>query len=98
MRSRAAARNRSRKRSKLGNAAADRALALPTDVGDPQAVAALFKAVKEKFGRVDALFNNAGGNAPGILFEDLTLGEMEIGRRCEPERQLPLRAGRVTAS
>jgi NADP-dependent 3-hydroxy acid dehydrogenase YdfG len=45
---------------------------VPTDVGDPQAVAALFKAVSAKFGRVDALFNNAGTNAPGILFEELS--------------------------
>jgi NAD(P)-dependent dehydrogenase (short-subunit alcohol dehydrogenase family) len=56
---------------RLGTAKDDRALAVPTDVGDPQAVAALFEAVKNKFGRVDALFNNAGANAPGILFEDL---------------------------
>ena len=49
-----------------------RALAVPTDVGDPRAVAALFAQTKEKFGRVDVLFNNAGSNAPGILFEDLT--------------------------
>jgi NAD(P)-dependent dehydrogenase (short-subunit alcohol dehydrogenase family) len=56
---------------RLGAAGADRGLAVPTDVGDPQAVAALFAAVKNAFGRVDALFNNAGANAPGILFEDL---------------------------
>jgi len=49
-----------------------RVLAVPTDVGDPRAVAALFAQTKEKFGRVDVLFNNAGSNAPGILFEDLT--------------------------
>jgi NADP-dependent 3-hydroxy acid dehydrogenase YdfG len=49
-----------------------RALAVPTDVSDPRAVAALFAQTKEKFGRVDVLFNNAGANAPGILFEDLT--------------------------
>ena len=48
-----------------------RALAVPTDVGDPKAVEALFTKVKDAFGRVDALFNNAGSNAPGILFEDL---------------------------
>src|SRR5688572_11354404 len=53
---------------KLGGVTGDRGLAVPTDVGNPDAVAALFKAVKDKFGRVDALFNNAGGNAPGILF------------------------------
>ena len=56
----------------LGKAKNERGLAVATDVGDPQSVAALFKAVKEKFGRVDALFNNAGQNAPGILFEDLS--------------------------
>jgi len=49
-----------------------RALPVPTDVGDPQAVQALFARVKDKWGRVDALFNNAGQNAPGVLFEDLS--------------------------
>lgn len=50
---------------------ASRALAVPTDVGDPQSVQALFAKVKSEFGRIDALFNNAGQNAPGVLFEDL---------------------------
>ena len=49
----------------------DRAIAVPADVGDAQAVQALFARVKEAFGRVDALFNNAGQNAPGVPFEDL---------------------------
>ena len=49
----------------------ERALAIPTDVGNPQSVQAAFTRVKETFGRVDALFNNAGQNAPGVLFEDL---------------------------
>ena len=49
----------------------DQAIAVPADVGDAQAVQALFARVKEAFGRVDALFNNAGQNAPGVLFEDL---------------------------
>ena len=56
---------------KAAGADGDRALAVPTDVGDPQAVQALFDRVKAKFGRVDAVFNNAGQNAPGVLFEDL---------------------------
>jgi NADP-dependent 3-hydroxy acid dehydrogenase YdfG len=47
------------------------ALIVPTDVGNPQSVQAAFARVKEAFGRVDALFNNAGQNAPGVLFEDL---------------------------
>ena len=44
----------------------DRALAVPTDVGDPKSVQALFTKVKDTFGRVDVLFNNAGQNVPGI--------------------------------
>ncbi|MFC1930190.1 SDR family oxidoreductase [Chloroflexota bacterium] len=56
-------------------AAADcssRALPVPTDVGDPQSVQALFAKTYETFGRLDVLFNNAGTGAPPIPFEDLT--------------------------
>ena len=35
-------------------------LAVPTDVADPEAVGALFAAARERYGRVDLLFNNAG--------------------------------------
>jgi NAD(P)-dependent dehydrogenase (short-subunit alcohol dehydrogenase family) len=52
--------------------AGDRALAVPTDVSNPSSVAALFDATRAKFGRLDVLFNNAGTNAPGVMFEDLT--------------------------
>ena len=55
--------------------APDRALAVPTDVSDPDAVKALFDAAVKTFGRVDVLFNNAGVSAPGILLEDLTLAQ-----------------------
>jgi len=48
-----------------------RALAVPTDVSNPESVRMLFQKTKEAFGRVDLLFNNAGVNAPGIPFEDL---------------------------
>ena len=41
-----------------------RALAVPTDVGDPASVAALFAAVQQRFGRLDLLFNNAGMGLP----------------------------------
>jgi NAD(P)-dependent dehydrogenase (short-subunit alcohol dehydrogenase family) len=51
--------------------AGPRALTVPTDVGDPEAVEALFSAVRERFGRLDFLFNNAGGNVPGTPLEDL---------------------------
>ncbi len=48
------------------------ALAVPTDVADPQSVGALFGRVREVFGRLDLLFNNAGVGAPPINLEDLT--------------------------
>ena len=47
------------------------ALVVPTDVGKPEQVKALFARIQQEFGRLDALFNNAGGNAPGVAFEDL---------------------------
>jgi NAD(P)-dependent dehydrogenase (short-subunit alcohol dehydrogenase family) len=53
--------------------AGDRALAVPTDVANPDSVRALFDAAVSAFGRVDVLFNNAGVNAPGIPLEDLTI-------------------------
>jgi NAD(P)-dependent dehydrogenase (short-subunit alcohol dehydrogenase family) len=53
--------------------AGKRALAVPTDVSDPQSVKALFAKAKDAFGRLDLLFNNAGVNAPGIPLEDLTV-------------------------
>jgi NAD(P)-dependent dehydrogenase (short-subunit alcohol dehydrogenase family) len=49
-----------------------KALAVPTDVADPAAVRALFAATREKFGRLDLLFNNAGTATRGTALEDLT--------------------------
>ena len=49
-----------------------RALVVPTDVGNPGQVQALFAAATERFGRLDLLFNNAGTGAPPVLLEDLT--------------------------
>ncbi|MBU6258441.1 MAG: SDR family oxidoreductase [Burkholderiales bacterium] len=43
---------------------APRGLAMPCDVGDEAAVAALFERVRERCGRLDLLFNNAGMSLP----------------------------------
>jgi NAD(P)-dependent dehydrogenase (short-subunit alcohol dehydrogenase family) len=51
--------------------AAAHTLVLPADVGNPQAVKALFATVKQAWGRLDVLFNNAGMGAPAIPMEDL---------------------------
>ncbi|HET8546841.1 MAG TPA: SDR family oxidoreductase [Bryobacteraceae bacterium] len=47
-------------------------LAIPADVSKPASVDALFSRVREEYGRLDVLFNNAGLNAPGVPIEDLT--------------------------
>jgi NAD(P)-dependent dehydrogenase (short-subunit alcohol dehydrogenase family) len=50
---------------------AGEAFAHTADVVDPASVAALFSAVKVRFGRLDLLFNNAGIGAPPLPLEDL---------------------------
>ncbi|CAD5373821.1 3-oxoacyl-ACP reductase [Rubrivivax sp. A210] len=44
-----------------------RGIALPCDVSDEHAVAALFENVRERCGRLDLLFNNAGVSLPNTL-------------------------------
>lgn len=48
------------------------ALAIRTDVAQPESVAALFRDTVNQFRRVDLLFNNAGINVPATPIEDLT--------------------------
>jgi NAD(P)-dependent dehydrogenase (short-subunit alcohol dehydrogenase family) len=54
-------------------APAGRTLVAPTDVTDPGSVQALFDKIREAFGRLDVLFNNAGINVPGVPLEDLSV-------------------------
>ena len=44
-------------------------LVVPTDVGDPESVAALFEAVRREWGRLDLLVNNAGLSVAGTVDE-----------------------------
>jgi NAD(P)-dependent dehydrogenase (short-subunit alcohol dehydrogenase family) len=55
-----------------GMATSGHSLVVPTDVTEPDQVAALFAATKDKFGHLDMLFNNAGGNVPSTNFGDFT--------------------------
>ena len=57
--------------------AAGRALAVGTDVTDEHAVQAAFARTRERFGRLDLLFNNAGMSSPKVNLEDLTLTQWE---------------------
>ena len=52
---------------------AARTLVVVADVGDPSAVQQLFEKTRERFGRLDLLFNNAGTGAPPLPLEDLTV-------------------------
>lgn len=51
------------------------ASAVAADMTDPAAVEALFAAIRDRHGRLDLLFNNAGTNAPAVPLEDLALEE-----------------------
>ena len=54
-------------------AAAERALIAPTDVSEPESVGALFASVRERLGRVDLLFNNAGTFGEPAPLEDVSV-------------------------
>ncbi len=61
-----------RRAEALEETAGGKMLAVPTDVSDPDAVKALFAEIRETYGRLDLLFNNAGANAPAVPIEELT--------------------------
>jgi NAD(P)-dependent dehydrogenase (short-subunit alcohol dehydrogenase family) len=54
-----------------GKATGSPSLVVPTDVGDPESIRALFAKTKDTFGRLDLLFNNAGIGAPPVPLEEL---------------------------
>lgn len=51
----------------------DSVLVVPTDITVAESVDALFGAVRDRWGRVDLLFNNAGTNVPATPLEDFTV-------------------------
>src|SRR4051794_2181096 len=48
-------------------------ICVPTDVSKPESVHTLFVKVRETFGRLDVLFNNAGMGAPPVPIDELTV-------------------------
>jgi len=71
-----------RRKELLDKTAADsgagaRALVLAGDIGKPETVKAMFGKVKQDWGRLDLLFNNAGMGAPAIPMEDLTFEQWQ---------------------
>jgi NAD(P)-dependent dehydrogenase (short-subunit alcohol dehydrogenase family) len=61
--------------AKLGPAG--KSLAVSSDMTDPASIAALFAKVKDTYGRLDLLFNNAGMGTPAMPFEELTLAQWQ---------------------
>ena len=49
-----------------------RMISVAADVSQPDSVKALFRRVRDEFGRLDVLFNNAGANAPAMPIEELS--------------------------
>jgi NAD(P)-dependent dehydrogenase (short-subunit alcohol dehydrogenase family) len=55
--------------------AEDRAMVLPADITKPENVRAIFAKVKDAWGRLDVLFNNAGMGLPAVPMEELTVDQ-----------------------
>lgn len=55
------------------NALGSQAIAVPTDVGNPDDVDDLFAKLTHRFGRLDLLFNNAGCGAPPVPIDELSV-------------------------
>ena len=49
------------------------ALAVACDVSDAAGVAALFDAIRQRYGRLDVLFNNAGRGGPPVEIDELSV-------------------------
>jgi len=60
-----------------GAADGSRLLAVVADVTDPADVRQLFDRVRQEFGRVDVLFNNAGRNLPPVPLEDISFEDWQ---------------------
>ena len=58
---------------------AESALAMPADVTEPDAVAALFAAVADRWGRLDLLVNNAGTFGPSGAVDELSAEQWRSG-------------------
>jgi NAD(P)-dependent dehydrogenase (short-subunit alcohol dehydrogenase family) len=68
-------RREERLKEAAGNAAPGQALCVPCDVSEEAQVDALFDAIKDTFGRLDVVFNNAGNNVPPKPIDELSVDD-----------------------
>jgi len=54
---------------------ADSVLGFPCDVADEASVAALFSSIRDRFGRVDVVFNNAGTNVSPATIDEISVAD-----------------------
>ncbi|MCL4149646.1 UNVERIFIED_CONTAM: hypothetical protein GTU68_021191 [Idotea baltica] len=64
--------------AEIATNSASTTLIAPTDVQDPESVRALLALVRETFGRLDVLFNNAGVNIPAIPLDEITYNQWRM--------------------
>jgi len=63
--------------AKEGAQSPGEALAVPADVADPASIKSLFAKIRETYGRLDVLFNNAGIGAPAMPIEQIPLDKWQ---------------------
>ena len=79
--------------AKLAGNNTPNALAVPTDVTKKDDIVALFAKVKATWGRLDLVFNNAGGGAPPVPLEDAVPAVDGACATSASPRDHPLRRG-----
>jgi NAD(P)-dependent dehydrogenase (short-subunit alcohol dehydrogenase family) len=62
---------------KLGEAEGGSSLPVSADMADPTSIAVLFAKIRDTYGRLDLVFNNAGMGAPAVPFEDLGFAQWQ---------------------
>ncbi|MEE1928581.1 SDR family oxidoreductase [Streptomyces sp. TRM 70351] len=59
----------------LAGGAGERVAVVPADVTDPSSVTGLFTSVRDRFGRLDLLFNNAGTFGPAVPPDEIAYAD-----------------------
>nr|WP_208293488.1 SDR family oxidoreductase [Zophobihabitans entericus] len=70
-----AARNEEQLNQAVASFQSENVRGIQEDVSNPDSVKALFNQIKQDYGRLDLLFNNAGNNSPVTTIEDIPFEE-----------------------